>query len=64
MIIPHLFLSKYISTTVLMEVGYILRRKFGEDKVNGVIAIIEAFENLHIIPVTSEVAVHASQHPR
>jgi predicted nucleic acid-binding protein len=49
-----------ISTAVLMEVAYIFQRKFGEEKANGVITIIEAFDNLHIVPVSSEVAVYAA----
>jgi predicted nucleic acid-binding protein len=49
-----------ISTAVLMEVGYILRRKYGEERANAVIAIIEAFEEMHILPVSNEVAVYAA----
>ena len=49
-----------ISTAVLLEVGYIFRRKYGEEKANGVITIIEALENLHIVPVSSEVAIYAA----
>lgn len=49
-----------ISTAVLMEVRYRVRRKFGEERADRVINIIESFENLEIIPLTVEAATFAA----
>ena len=49
-----------ISTTVLTEVRYQIRRKYGEQKADKLTAIITSFENLDIMPVTEEVAVYAA----
>ena len=49
-----------ISSTVLMEVRYRFLRKFGKEKADRVIHIIENFSNLEIIPVTGGVAKYAA----
>ncbi len=49
-----------VSSTVLMEVRYRFLRKFGKEKADQVIHIIESFENLEIVPVTSGVAKYAA----
>jgi len=49
-----------VSSTVLMEIGYRFLRKFGKEKADRVIHIIESFENLEIVPVTSGVAKYAA----
>lgn len=49
-----------ISSTVLMEVRYRVKRKFGRQKTDKLTGIITSFENLKIMPVTEEVAVYAA----
>jgi len=49
-----------ISTTVLTEVRYQIRRKYGEQKADKLTALITSFENLDIMPVTEKVAVYAA----
>ena len=49
-----------ISTTVLMEVKYRIKKKYDRELSDKVIHIIEAFDNLNILPVTSEVAKYAA----
>lgn len=49
-----------ISTIALMEVKYIVERKYGSEKANRVIGTILSFENLLILPVSIKVAIHAA----
>ena len=49
-----------ISSTVLMEIRYRFLRKFGKEKADRVIHIIESFTTLEIVPVTSGVAKYAA----
>ena len=49
-----------ISTTVLMEVKYRIKKKYDRELSDRVIHIMEAFDNLNILPVTSEVAKYAA----
>jgi predicted nucleic acid-binding protein len=49
-----------ISTAILMEIGYIIRRRHGEEKAERIVSIIDSFENLHIIPLNFDVAVYAA----
>ncbi len=49
-----------VSSTVLMEIRYQFLRKCGKEKADQVIHIIESFENLEIVPVTSGVAKYAA----
>lgn len=49
-----------VSSTVLMEIRYQFLRKFGKEKADRVIHIIESFKNLEIVPVTSGVAKYAA----
>ena len=52
--------SAIISSAVLMEVRYIIRRRYGEEKADRMISIIEGFDNLDVVPLNSEVAVCAA----
>lgn len=49
-----------ISTTVLMEVKYRIKKKFDEELAERVIRVIESFDNLTILPVTAKVAKNAA----
>ena len=49
-----------ISSVTLMEVRYRFLRKYGREKADRVIHIIESFKNLEIVPVTSGVAKYAA----
>lgn len=49
-----------ISTTVLMEVKYRIKKKYDRELSDRVIHIMEAFDDLNILPVTSEVAKYAA----
>ncbi|PSQ21275.1 VapC toxin family PIN domain ribonuclease [Halobacteriales archaeon QS_8_65_32] len=48
-----------IATTVLMEVGYRLRRQADARRANRVLAAIRRFESLTIEPVTTAIALDA-----
>jgi len=45
-----------ISTAVVLEVRFVIRRKYGAEKAEMVVRLIEDFENLHIMPLTIDVA--------
>ena len=49
-----------ISSTVLTEVRYRIRTRFGEQEADRLTALITGFEELEIMPVTEEVAVYAA----
>ena len=49
-----------ITSLVLTEVRYQMRRKFGEQKADEITALITSFDALKIMPVTEEVAVYAA----
>ncbi len=49
-----------ISSTVLMEVRYRIKKKYNRELSDRVIHIMEAFDNLNTLPVTSEVAKYAA----
>ena len=49
-----------ISSVTLMEVRYRFLRKYGREKADQVIHVIESFKNLEIFPVTSGVAKYAA----
>jgi len=49
-----------ISATVLMEVKYRIKKKFGRELSDRIINTMEAFDNLIILPVNSEVAKYAA----
>ncbi len=49
-----------ISTTVLMEVKYRIKKKYDSELSDRVIHIIDAFDNLTVLPVTSKVAICAA----
>jgi predicted nucleic acid-binding protein len=49
-----------ISTAVLMEVRYRIRRRFGWEKADRITNIMESFERLDVIPLASEVASFAA----
>ena len=49
-----------ISTLVLTEVRYQIRRKFEVEKADKLTALITNFEKLRIMPITEEVAVYAA----
>ena len=48
-----------VATTVLMEVGYRLRRKKGTKQANRVLAAIQRFDQLSVEPVTTAIALDA-----
>lgn len=48
-----------IATTVLMEVGYRLRRENGTKQANRVLAAIQRFDQLSVEPVTTAIALNA-----
>ncbi len=52
--------STVISPTVIAEVRYRVRRKFGQEESDKITAIITSFDNLDIMPVTEEVAIYAA----
>ncbi|MFW6041152.1 MAG: type II toxin-antitoxin system VapC family toxin [Thermoplasmatota archaeon] len=49
-----------VSAIVLMEVKYRVRRKYGRELSDRLIHIIESFDNLTVLPVTSKVAKYAA----
>ncbi len=49
-----------ISSTVLMEVKYRIKKKFGRELSDRTIHTIEAFDNLTILPVNAKVAKYAA----
>ena len=49
-----------ISTVVLMEVKYRIKRKFGRELADRVIHIVESIDNLTVLPVTSKVAKYSA----
>ncbi len=49
-----------ISSTVLMEVKYRIKKKFGRELSDRTIHAIEAFDNLTILPVNAKVAKYAA----
>jgi predicted nucleic acid-binding protein len=49
-----------IAPTVLMEVRYQIRRKYGSDDAERVTAAIESLDGLEVLPVTAEVAITAA----
>lgn len=49
-----------ISSTVLLEVRYRVKRKFGREKADQVTYLIQSFNNLDIVPVTEKVAIKAA----
>lgn len=48
-----------VATTVLMEVGYRLRRENGTKQANRVLAAIQRFDQLSVEPVTTAIALNA-----
>lgn len=49
-----------ICTTVVMEVRYQVRKKYNEQTADKLTAYISSFENLHITPLTEEIALRAA----
>lgn len=49
-----------LSTIALMEVKYVLKRKFEKEKANRVLGVILSFDNLLILPVSTKVAIYAA----
>jgi predicted nucleic acid-binding protein len=49
-----------VAATVLLEVRYHVRRRFGVEAADSVIAAIESFEQLDVLPVTRAVSVRAA----
>ena len=50
-----------VSTIALTEVDYILNREVGSEPADLVTSAIEDFEQIHVVPVTSEIALYASR---
>ncbi|WP_435156810.1 type II toxin-antitoxin system VapC family toxin [Haladaptatus sp. DFWS20] len=50
-----------VSTIALTEVDYILNREVGSETADLVTSAIEDFEEIHVVPVTSEIALYASR---
>ena len=50
-----------VSTIALTEVDYILSRDVDRETADLVTSAIEDFENVHVVPVSSEVALYASR---
>ncbi|WP_254663331.1 PIN domain-containing protein [Haladaptatus sp. W1] len=50
-----------VSSITLTEVDYILNREVGSETADLVTSAIEDFEQIHVVPVTSEIALYASR---
>ncbi|ODR82936.1 hypothetical protein BG842_09385 [Haladaptatus sp. W1] len=50
-----------VSSIALTEVDYILNREVGSETADLVTSAIEDFEQIHVVPVTSEIALYASR---
>lgn len=50
-----------VSTTVLLEVTYSIRRKVDESRADRVATAIQSFENLTVAPVSTRVALTAAE---
>lgn len=49
-----------VAPTVLMEVRYQIKRRYGDDKADKVVAAITSFDNLDVVPMTAEVGLYAA----
>lgn len=49
-----------VAPTVLMEVRYQIKRRYGDDKADQVVTAITSFDNLEVVPVTAEVGLYAA----
>lgn len=50
-----------VSVIALTEVDYILSREVGRKSADLVTSAMEDFESVHVVPVSAEVALHASR---
>ena len=50
-----------MSTIGLTEVDYIAQRELGRETADQLTSAIEDFERVHIVPVTSEIALYGSE---
>jgi len=49
-----------VAPTVLMEVRYQIKRRYGDDKADRVVTAITGFDSLDVVPTTAEVGLYAA----